>query len=512
MLPPPRATGECMQVGFVIDQRKCIGCHACTVACKAENDVPLGNFRTWVKYVEKGTFPEVRRHFTVLRCNHCDRAPCVTICPVNALNKRPDAIVDLDRDLCIGCRACMQACPYDALYFNEDRGVAEKCHYCAHRTELGLEPACVVVCPVEAIVAGDVSNPESEIATLIREQPTSRRRLEKGTQPRVWYVDALPEALVPGKPAEPASWLWSDRAEPPPPTVPGFEPPPDLVTTLDVSHPAAWGWHVWVYLVTKNLAAGAALVAPFLALLGIGPGRARDVVPEITALSFLALTMVLLVHDLGQPARFWRLLLKPNTRSWLVKGAWVLGAFGIVTALALGLRLAGQASAADVVRWLNVPLALLASGYSAWLFAQCRGRDLWLERDLFLQLVLRAAFCGAAVALFLPRMSAPILSPDRLFGLLAIVNLIPVLRLRFGRAHAGVPAPVTALFRSELRAARPEMALVTTAVFGMVVPAVTGDLRTVDMLLRVAMAMQMLVAMLAYERAWIRTGQMPRIS
>jgi nitrate reductase beta subunit len=87
-----------MQVGFVIDHRKCIGCHACTVACKAENDVPLGNFRTWVKYVEKGTFPDVRRHFTVLRCNHCDRAPCVEICPVNALQKRPDAIVDLDRD------------------------------------------------------------------------------------------------------------------------------------------------------------------------------------------------------------------------------------------------------------------------------------------------------------------------------------------------------------------------------------------------------------------------------
>ena len=75
------------QYGFVIDQRKCIGCHACTVACKSENEVPLGKFRTWVKYVDKGTFPAVRRHFTVLRCNHCDAAPCVDICPVNALHK-----------------------------------------------------------------------------------------------------------------------------------------------------------------------------------------------------------------------------------------------------------------------------------------------------------------------------------------------------------------------------------------------------------------------------------------
>jgi Fe-S-cluster-containing dehydrogenase component len=150
-----------MQFGFVIDHRKCIGCHACTVACKAENEVPLGNFRTWVKYVEKGTFPAVRRHFTVLRCNHCDRAPCVEICPVNALSKRPDAIVDLDRDLCIGCRACMQACPYDALYLNEDAGVAEKCHYCAHRTELGLEPASSSVRPKPSCRETSVTRPRA---------------------------------------------------------------------------------------------------------------------------------------------------------------------------------------------------------------------------------------------------------------------------------------------------------------------------------------------------------------
>jgi Fe-S-cluster-containing dehydrogenase component/formate-dependent nitrite reductase membrane component NrfD len=513
-----------MQVGFVIDQRKCIGCHACTVACKAENDVPLGNFRTWVKYVEKGSFPQVRRHFTVLRCNHCDRAPCVTICPVNALHKRPDAIVDLDRDLCIGCRACMQACPYDALSFNEDRGVAEKCHYCAHRTELGLEPACVVVCPAEAIVAGDVSNPESDIATLIREQPTSRRRLDKGTQPRVWYVDALPEALVPGQPAEPPSYLWSERADVPPPAVAGFEPPADLTTTLDVAHPPAWGWHVWVYLVTKNIAAGAALVAPFLAALGAAPGFGRDYVPELVALAFLGLTLFLLVHDLGQPARFWRLLLKPNPRSWLVKGAWVLGAFGLATMLALGLRVAGRGPAADVVRGINVPLAVLASGYSAWLFAQCRGRDLWLERGLFVQLVLRAGLCGTALALFLPRVgahaispagspaAAPAVTPERLFGVLVLANLIPWIALRFTQPHAGAAARAQALLRRELRTARPGMTLAAAAALAFAVPFVSHELRAVDLVFRVAMTLQVLAAMLTYERIWIHTGQVPRIS
>ena len=109
-----------MRYGFVIDHRKCIGCHACTVACKEENRVPLGSFRTWVKYVEKGTFPDTRRYFSVLRCNHCDDAPCVTICPTVALYRRPDGIVDFDNRRCIGCKSCMQACPYDALYIDPD--------------------------------------------------------------------------------------------------------------------------------------------------------------------------------------------------------------------------------------------------------------------------------------------------------------------------------------------------------------------------------------------------------
>ncbi len=148
-----------MRYGFVIDQTRCIGCHACTVACKEENRVPLGTSRTWVKYVEKGEFPNTRRHFAVLRCNHCDNAPCVTICPTVALYRRADGIVDFDRDRCIGCKSCMQACPYDALYIDPETQTAAKCHYCAHRVEVGLEPACVIVCPVRAILAGDLDDP-----------------------------------------------------------------------------------------------------------------------------------------------------------------------------------------------------------------------------------------------------------------------------------------------------------------------------------------------------------------
>ncbi|MDP6850774.1 MAG: 4Fe-4S dicluster domain-containing protein, partial [Planctomycetota bacterium] len=167
--------------GFVIDQRKCIGCHACTVVCKSENEVPVGSFRTWVKYVEVGEFPDSRRHFSVMRCNHCDDAPCMKICPVHALSKRDDGIVDLDRGACIGCASCMQACPYDALYLNPDSGVAEKCHFCAHRVEVGLQPACAVICPEQAILAGDLDDPQSPISQTVLDLPVQRRREEKGT-------------------------------------------------------------------------------------------------------------------------------------------------------------------------------------------------------------------------------------------------------------------------------------------------------------------------------------------
>jgi len=131
----------------LLDQDRCIGCHACTTACKSENDVPLGVTRTFVKSVDVGVFPQVRRSFQVTRCNQCTDAPCVAACPTEATYKRPDGFVDFDKDVCIGCKACMAACPYDAIFINPEDHSAEKCNLCAHRLDIGLEPACVTVCP-----------------------------------------------------------------------------------------------------------------------------------------------------------------------------------------------------------------------------------------------------------------------------------------------------------------------------------------------------------------------------
>ena len=200
-----------MRYGFVIDQRRCIGCHACTVACKEENHVPLGAFRTWVKYAERGEWPSTRRYFSVLRCNHCESAPCVTICPTRALYKRDDGIVDFDRDRCIGCKACMQGCPYDALYIDPDTNTAAKCHYCAHRVESGLEPACVVVCPEQAIISGDLDDPQSPIARIVAGEQVQVRKAEQGTRPKVFYVGADTAALTPSLQTPEPTYMWAQR-------------------------------------------------------------------------------------------------------------------------------------------------------------------------------------------------------------------------------------------------------------------------------------------------------------
>ncbi len=494
------------QFGFAIDHRKCIGCHACTVACKAENDVPIGKFRTWVKYTEKGTFPSVKRHFTVLRCNHCDDAPCVKICPVNALNKRPDAIVDLDRDACVGCSGCMQACPYDAIYLNEDTGTAEKCHYCAHRTERGLEPACVVVCPEQAIVSGDVSDEDSPIATLIREETTSQRKLEKGTSPRVWYIDALPEALRPNSAQEPKQYIWSDRKRPPPQVPPGFEAPDDVINVLDVDHPPVWGWHIWTYLVTKNLAAGAMIAAPFLVGAGLAADSQLQFVPEAVGLGFLGITLALLVHDLGRPERFLKLLLSPNTDSWLVKGAWVLTGFGLLTTVSLALNVLGAHELVQTVRYVNLPFAVAASGYSAWLFHQCLARDLWLEGGLFPKLVLRAATLGLAlgVTLVAPSGGGLMLAASYAVAvaLLLALEYRPVKRTTDGaRAHAIMESTGKPRVGALLHLVAAGFLLCGAAfggVFGMVLGAV-------------ALALT-IVGQFIHEKAWIEAGQAVPIS
>jgi formate-dependent nitrite reductase membrane component NrfD/NAD-dependent dihydropyrimidine dehydrogenase PreA subunit len=337
----------------------------------------------------------------------------VTICPTVALHRRRDGIVDFDSDRCIGCKSCMQACPYDALYIDPDTHTAAKCHFCAHRVEVGLEPACVIVCPERAILAGDLDDPASEVARVIAREQVSVRKPEQGTKPKLFYVGADEATLTPALLQPAARTLWGGRAASPAaaattletagawtPTARAIPRPVEALgrTAYDVDHDAhPWGWRVAAYLWTKSIAAGAALMAGAGAVFG-WPGGSGVTLPLI-ALFFLLLTTVLLVVDLKRPDRFHYILLKPNWRSWLVWGAFILMAFGGVTGLWL---LAVAWYWANTVAALVMPLILLAlaaAGYSAFLFAQAEGRDFWQSPLLLPHLVAAAVVAGAAVAL-----------------------------------------------------------------------------------------------------------------
>jgi Fe-S-cluster-containing dehydrogenase component len=135
-----------------------------------------------------GTFPDTKRTFTPLRCNHCENAPCERICPVSALHYLDNGIVNIDKERCIGCAGCIMACPYGAIYMDPETNTADKCTYCAHRVSTGLMPSCVVACPVEANIFGDVEDSSSAISKYIMNNDIKVRKPEKGTFPKHYYA------------------------------------------------------------------------------------------------------------------------------------------------------------------------------------------------------------------------------------------------------------------------------------------------------------------------------------
>jgi len=430
--------------GFLIDQSKCIGCHACSTACKSENQVPLGVNRTWVKYVETGAYPDVRRRFQVTRCNHCANPPCVRICPVTAMYQRDDGVVEFDPGICIGCKSCMQACPYDSIYLDPETNTAAKCTFCAHRIDVGLEPACVVVCPEHAILAGDLNDPASEISRRLSTAQATVRKPEQGTGPKLFYINGNDWSLHPSAATAHDSYLWADKIteqntalyELPvfpastktsksgtplrtpqeqgrpvngPIQIGGRVAEHMVQTAYNAQHKIQWHWELPAYLVTKGIAGGLFMLLSIGVMLNrFAFDSATFLTTGFTAMIFMLITVILLIKDLSQPKRFLNILLRPQWKSWVARGAFILVGFTAVAGLWWLIEYAARMgwvsndiafAARPFASWLTLPLALFAVIYSVFLLGQAEGRDMWQSNLLPFQLFAQSMMVASGVFL-----------------------------------------------------------------------------------------------------------------
>ena len=488
----------------VIDQTRCIGCHACSTACKSENQVPLSVNRTYVKSVDVGHYPHARRAFQVTRCNQCANPPCVAACPTAAMFQRRDGIVDFAKTICIGCKACIAACPYDAIFINPEDHSAEKCNVCAHRLDVGLEPACVVVCPTQAILVGDRYDAGSRAAQVMHQDGSAVRKPEQGTQPQLYYKGAHPATLDPLAARRPSGrlFMWSQQFHGPHAVVAGHPEPRNsaaAVLSYDVPHRAPWDWRVSLYTWTKGVAAGVYPVALLLVLLGLlSPAHALWTwIAPIVSLAFMALTGLLLISDLEHPERFYLIFTRPQWRSWLVRGAFVIAGYSGVLLLHVAVNVVGQQPWQLPIAIAGVPLAVVTAAYTAYLFAQSKGRELWQGALVAPHLLAQALLAGSAalapLSWWLAPESVPVLL--RLVAFSAVVHLALVAAEIFragATAHVrlAVHEMVSGTYRSYFRASLAAVAL------GVLAP-----------WLGVLIAPVPLVGLIAYEHAYVQAGQ-----
>jgi Fe-S-cluster-containing dehydrogenase component/formate-dependent nitrite reductase membrane component NrfD len=491
----------------VVDQTRCIGCHACSTACKSENQVPIGVHRTYVKYVDVGRFPQARRAFQVTRCNQCAEPPCVFACPTAAMHQRPDGIVDFDKSVCIGCKACIAACPYDAIFINPDDHSAEKCNFCAQRLDVGLEPACVVVCPTEAIVVGDLNDGTSRVSETVGRDVVAVRRPEKETRPKLFYKGAHQATLDPIAARRPPGgiFMWSEQGGLPHQVTSGHPGTPNnaaaAILAYDVPHRAPWDWRVSLYTWTKSIAAGSYLVPALLLLAGLLAPECRlwAWAAPVVAGVFLALTGALLVADLSHPERFYMVLTRPQWRSWLARGGVIISLYGVILALHFGASLADAPRLPGGLAWAGLPLAGLSAVYTAWLFAQAKARDLWQSPLLPPQLLVQAVLAGAAALVLVAAVVEPehVATLARIAAGATLVHLLLVageVTMTHATAHARLAAWEMTSGRHArfFRAGLGLQALGTVALWA--APAPLG-------------AVLVLAGLLAYEHAYVQAGQ-----
>jgi formate-dependent nitrite reductase membrane component NrfD len=265
-----------------------------------------------------------------------------------------------------------------------------------------------VVCPEHAIIAGDLDAADGEIAQLLAREPVRVRKPEQGTRPKLYYIDGDESAIVPTAARHESIYMWAQRNE----SVHGGGAlyPPDspllqkhALAAYDVSHARPWGWQVPAYCWTKAIGSGALAVPAIAMLLGrLGADRWRDVALSTIALLFTAITTVLLVWDLEHKARFLRVVFTPQSKSWLARGAFILIGYSGLSGLFWLASVLGFSAASTILLWPTVLAGFMAAAYTAFLFGQCEGRDLWQTPLLPVHLIVQALMCGAAVLALLP--------------------------------------------------------------------------------------------------------------
>jgi formate-dependent nitrite reductase membrane component NrfD/ferredoxin len=428
--------------------------------------------------------------------------------------QRHDGIVEFDPAVCIGCKACMQACPYDAIYLDPATHNAAKCHFCSHRTDIGLEPACVVVCPTQSIIAGDIDDPHSEISCLLAREQVTVRKPEQGTTPKLFYIEGDDVVLTPTATLTGSSFMWADVILPAnnhrPPSADHRPPTADrqentqratersfpvgrntphashltlhafpripirspaaqglgyygpihfgegrmaehmVQTTYNAQHKIPWHWPVPAYLVTKSIGSGLfALIALFFGLNLVEFNPALALFSAFISLLFMGLTTLLLVLDLDKPLLFHTILTRPQWKSWLTRGAFILVGFTIVAGLwfwiegtvFMGLVNPALAEATRLpLLGLGFILALSAAIYTAFLFGQAEGRDLWqstlLPAHLFIQAMMVGAATLLALGLFVPLAPPMMTALTWIFAVSLVVDLCVTLLGEFGMPHA----------------------------------------------------------------------------
>ncbi len=333
--------------------------------------------------------------------------------------QRPDGIVDFNRDTCIGCKACIVACPYDAIYIDPQSHSAEKCNFCAHRIDMGLEPACVVVCPTQAIIVGDMNDPQSRVSQLIAREETQVRRPEKHTLPKLFYVNGSEAALNPlyasgqqgymtsesrsgSNSLDAQSYVMGGPGEKK--TTSGYPEKSAAAAILAYQSESKpmWDWPISGYLWAKSVSAGVFMVAAIGWLMnGLGGSLAWDAWVVVISAIFIAITGGFLVLDLSHPERFYTILIRPQWRSWVARGTFLILGFSVALALFLTVRLVGIDSAALALRWVGLALAVPTAVYTAFLLSQARGRDLWQNPALPAHFIVQAGIAGSAALILL---------------------------------------------------------------------------------------------------------------